>query len=72
MGSGSLPTQNLPTRLVALSPGTDSAATIARKLRQGKPSVVTRVKTDQVLIDPRTLLDGDEPLLIEAVINVCT
>ena len=72
MGSGSLPTQNLPTRLVALSPGTDSAASIARKLRQGEPPVVARVKADQVLIDPRTLLDGDEPLLIEAVINVCT
>lgn len=35
MGSGSLPTQNLPTRLVALSPRTESAAAIARKLRQG-------------------------------------
>ena len=72
MGSGSLPTQNFPTRLVALSPSSESAATIARKLRQGRPSVVARVKTDQVLIDPRTLLDGDEELLVEAVIEVCT
>ena len=72
MGSGSLPTQNFPTRLVALSPLTESSATIARKLRQGIPSVVARVKTDRVLIDPRTLLDGDEELLIEAVIEACT
>ena len=71
MGSGSLPTQDLPTRIVALSPRTESAATTARKLRQGRPSVVARVKTDQVLIDPRTLLDGDEALLVEAVIKVC-
>jgi L-seryl-tRNA(Ser) seleniumtransferase len=72
MGSGSLPTQNLRTRLVALAPRGQSAATLARKLRQGKPSVVTRVKTDQVLIDPRTLLDGDETLLVEAVAQGCT
>ena len=72
MGSGSLPTQNLPTRIVALSPTSDSAATLARKLRKAKPSVVTRVKTDQVLIDPRTLLEGDEALLVETVANVCT
>lgn len=70
MGSGSLPTQNLPTRLVALTPGTDSAAAFARKLRQGTPSVVTRVKADQILIDPRTLLDGDEELLVEAIAKV--
>ena len=69
MGSGSLPAQNLPTRLVALSPTSDSAATLARKLRQGTPSVVARVKADQVLIDPRTLLDGDETLLVEAVVK---
>ena len=70
MGSGSLPTQNLPTRLVALTPRTDSAAAFARKLRQGTPSVVTRVKADQILIDPRTLLDGDEELLVEALTKV--
>ncbi len=71
MGSGSLPTQNLRTRLVVLSPRGQSAAVLARKLRQGTPSVVTRVKTDQVLIDPRTLLDGDEPLLVEALVAAC-
>lgn len=72
MGSGSLPTQNLRTRLVALAPRCQSAAALARRLRQGKPSVVARVKNDQVLLDPRTLLEGDETLLVEAVAQVCT
>lgn len=72
MGSGSLPTQNLPTRLVALAPQVDSAATLARRLRQGTPAVVARVKTDHVLIDPRTLLDGDEQLLVDAITKVCS
>jgi L-seryl-tRNA(Ser) seleniumtransferase len=72
MGSGSLPAQNLPTRLLALSFLTASAGDVARKLRTGTPSVVTRVKANRVLIDPRTLLEGDEPALIDALIEGCT
>ncbi len=71
MGSGSLPTQSLPTRLVALAPRCQSAAALAKRLRQGSPSVIARVKADQVLIDPRTLLEGDEAILIEAVARTC-
>lgn len=71
MGSGSLPAQNLPTRLVALAPHAASAGDVARKLRKGTPSVVTRVKANRVLIDPRTLLEGDEPVLIDAIIEGC-
>ena len=72
MGSGSLPTQNLPTRLVAISPRNQSPANLAKRLRKNTPAVVTRVKTEQILIDPRTLLQGDEPLLVEAVARHCS
>ncbi len=71
MGSGSLPSQNLPTRLVALAPGGLTAGDLARRLRLGTPSVVARVKADRVLIDPRTLLEGDEPDLIDAILERC-
>ncbi len=71
MGSGSLPAQNLPTRLVALSPHAASVGDVARKLRVGTPSVVTRVNADRVLIDSRTLLEGDEAALIDALIEGC-
>ena len=71
MGSGSLPAQNLPTRLVTLAPRALSAGELARKLRLGIPSVVARVKADRVLLDPRTLLEGDEPDLINALIEGC-
>lgn len=66
MGSGSLPGQDLPTRLVAVEAVEVSAGELARRLRQNDPPVFARVKHDRVLIDPRTLLDGDEELLVAA------
>ncbi|NLE39215.1 MAG: L-seryl-tRNA(Sec) selenium transferase [Pirellulaceae bacterium] len=69
MGSGSLPTQNLPTRLVALAPREVSLDELGLRLRGGRPPVFARLHKDQILFDPRTLLDGDEPRLIQAIIK---
>lgn len=67
MGSGSLPTQNIPTRLVSIDPPGGSAEQLAARLRCGEPPVFTRIQKDRVLMDPRTLQDGDEALLVEAL-----
>jgi len=67
LGSGSLPTHDVPTRLVAVAPKTISPDDLARRLRLGTPGVFTRIHEDRVLIDPRTLQGGEEPLLVEAV-----
>jgi L-seryl-tRNA(Ser) seleniumtransferase len=66
MGSGSLPGQNLPTRLVAVRPLHVTADALALRLRLARPPVFTRIQNDEVLIDPRTLLPGDDDLLIDA------
>lgn len=66
MGSGSLPTQNLPTRLVAVTADGISPDELARRLRTGEPPVFARVQNDRVVADPRTLLDGDDQRLIDA------
>ena len=70
MGSGSLPTQNLSTTLVAIRPEKISAASLTKKLRQYKTPVFTRIQNDQVLIDPRTLLKGDDKIVIEALLEI--
>ena len=67
MGSGSLPAQNLPTTLVAITPRAVGAETLARRLRLHATPVVTRIRNDQVLIDPRTLREGDDAVVVEAV-----
>ncbi len=70
MGSGSLPAQNLPTTLVTLSPEKMSAELLAKRLRQHDTPVFTRIQNDQVLIDPRTLLSGDDRIIIKALIEI--
>ena len=70
MGSGSLPTQNLPTRLVAMRSKSLKPDEIATRLRHATPSVFTRIQKDRVLVDPRTILDGEEDTLIKALVEV--
>ncbi|MGA2034058.1 MAG: L-seryl-tRNA(Sec) selenium transferase, partial [Thermoguttaceae bacterium] len=70
MGGGSLPGQDLPTRLVAIRPLHTSPDVLAARLRQNRPPVLTRIKNDRVLADPRTLLDGEDELLVEALARV--
>jgi len=70
MGSGSLPTQNLATTLVAIRPGTIGADALAKRLRLYETPVFTRIHNDQVLLDPRTLREGDDAIIVQAVTHV--
>jgi L-seryl-tRNA(Ser) seleniumtransferase len=70
MGSGSLPAQNLVTTLVALGSEKINAESLAQKLRRNDTPIFTRIQNDQVLIDPRTLLSGDDKIVIEALIGI--
>jgi L-seryl-tRNA(Ser) seleniumtransferase len=67
MGSGSLPVQNLATTLLALQPENISVESLAQQLRQYSTPIFTRIQNDQVLIDPRTLLGGDDEIVVEAL-----
>jgi len=71
MGSGSLPTQDLPTRLVAIEPRVLEPGELAARLRRARPPVFVRVHQGQLHLDPRTLLDGDETPLVQAIRHAC-
>jgi len=66
IGGGSLPGQTLPSRLLALAPegGPDE---ICRRLRDANPPVIARIEAGQVLLDPRTVLDGEDDAVIAAL-----
>lgn len=65
VGGGSLPGEALPTRLVALlDPSPD---TLARRLRMGDPAVAGRIEAGRYILDPRTVLPGEESALLSAV-----
>ena len=70
MGSGSLPTQGVPTRLVAINDPPGGADDVARRLRMHRPPVFARIHKGQLLFDPRTLLPGEEAELVEAIVEV--
>ena len=67
MGSGSMPTQTIATRLVAVASDKVSADDLAARLRKSEPPVIARIHEGRVLIDPRTLLAGDEAPLVAAL-----
>jgi len=70
MGSGSLPTQNLPTTLVAVRPEKTGAESLAKQLRQYRTPIFARIQNDRVLIDPRTLLPGDDKIVVNALLDI--
>ena len=70
MGGGSLPEQELPTRLVVVHPRSLSADDLARQLRRARPAIFTRIRKEAVLIDPRTLLPGEEDEVAAALITL--
>ncbi|MGB9886086.1 MAG: L-seryl-tRNA(Sec) selenium transferase [Moorellales bacterium] len=66
-GGGALPGAELPTFLVEVRPVPISAQELARRLRQAEPPVVARVQEGALVLDVRTLLEGEEALLARAL-----
>ena len=68
LGGGSLPSDELPTRLVGVDPSTAGGPDeLARRLRAGSPAVVARIEDDRVLLDPRTVPPEQDAALAAAV-----
>ena len=68
VGGGSLPGETLPTHLVALD--VESPDRVAARLRAGQPPVVTRIEDGRLVLDPRTVLPDQEPMLLRLVAEV--
>ncbi|MCC6801578.1 MAG: L-seryl-tRNA(Sec) selenium transferase [Anaerolineae bacterium] len=65
VGGGSLPGATLPTALLALDvPGADA---FCAALRAGDLPVIARIRDGRVLLDPRTVLPGQEDELLAAL-----
>jgi L-seryl-tRNA(Ser) seleniumtransferase len=76
IGGGSLPGETLPTWLLSITPthpgGTAEqwAGYFAERLRHAETPIIARVDRGAVLLDPRTVLEGDEDRLMEGVTKV--
>jgi L-seryl-tRNA(Ser) seleniumtransferase len=65
VGGGSVPGSMLPTKLVAVT--SEEVDSLAEKLRVSRTPVIGRIANDQLLLDPRTVLPGQQDDLLEAV-----
>jgi L-seryl-tRNA(Ser) seleniumtransferase len=68
VGGGSLPGERLPTSAIAIRPRRGGAADLLRRLREHEPPVIGRIVEERVLLDPRTVLPGEDDAIVEAVL----
>jgi L-seryl-tRNA(Ser) seleniumtransferase len=69
-GGGSVPTQQIPTKVVAVKHSSISLEALTEKLRLGRPCVFARVQRERVLFDVRTLQEGEEDELAASVRSI--
>jgi L-seryl-tRNA(Ser) seleniumtransferase len=69
VGSGSVPVETIPTRLLKVQPATLSAENLAKKLRANNPPVFARIHKEVVLFDLRTIREEEDELVIEALLT---
>ncbi len=66
VGGGSLPGETLPTTLLTVTPP-DSPDAFAGRLRSGPTPVIARIEDEDVVLDPRTVLEDQSSIVVEAV-----
>ena len=57
IGSGALPTEEMPTAVIVVQHDAMSAARLAERFRLARPPILGRVKDDRFLLDVRTIVD---------------
>ena len=70
VGGGSLPGEVLDTYALAITPINSSATEISENLRKYKTPIISRIESDQVILDARTVLPKQDNIVIEALNNI--
>lgn len=70
VGGGSLPGETFPTYVLRLH--LPSPNRFMERLRQANPPVIARLEDNNVLLDPRTVLPEQEPVLLKTLIELIT
>ncbi len=67
MGGGALADRHISSRGVVIRDGSGPDA-LASRLRSGDPAIVARVVDGALVLDARTVLDGEDEVLLEGVV----
>jgi len=71
VGGGALPLQDIPTKVISIKPVRLSLDGLEEGLRNYNPPIIARIDDGQLLLDVRTLQEG-EPKIIEEAIKMLT
>jgi L-seryl-tRNA(Ser) seleniumtransferase len=71
LGSGSLPTEAIPSVMVTVQVPRLGASELARRLRLDEGCVFSRIEEDRVRLDMRTITDEQAGLVAAALGRVC-
>jgi L-seryl-tRNA(Ser) seleniumtransferase len=69
VGSGSVPVQTMPTKLLMVKSEVLSAESLAQSLRHHRPAVFSRVQNDAVLLDFRTIQEKEDKVVLDALLS---
>ena len=67
MGSGSLPSRDIPTKIIMLRPRDMTVECLSAKLRENDPPIFARIEKDAVILDFRTVYPREIPPMIAAM-----
>ncbi|MCR1900240.1 L-seryl-tRNA(Sec) selenium transferase [Irregularibacter muris] len=67
VGGGAMPLEQLPTYVVSLQSPKFTVNQLEEKLRRFKRPIFTRIHKENILLDVRTLLEGDNKNIIDAL-----
>jgi L-seryl-tRNA(Ser) seleniumtransferase len=70
IGGGAAPHVSLPTKLIAVSHESLSASRLEYQLRMSETPVIARIVDDHVVIDLRTVAEGDEAKIVTSLLAI--
>lgn len=70
IGGGAAPHVSLPTKLIAVSHKSMSASRLEYQLRMSETPVIARIAEDRVVIDLRTVAEGDEAAISTSLLTI--
>lgn len=70
VGGGALPLLELPTKLLSIAVEGISANSLEARLRNFSVPVLGRIQSDLFLLDLRTILDPDIPVIVSALVAI--
>ncbi len=70
VGSGSVPTELIPTKLLKIRPIVETVDNLAKKLRSSTPPICVRVQKDFVLLDLRTIQKHQDKIVVNALLTI--